>query len=358
MLSGQDPKPVIVAEIGGNHGGDPGRAAELCRKAARAGAQAVKFQIYRTDLFVHPRASYYEELKREELPPDTWLRLIGLSRELGLLAGVTVFDEAGLDLALKAEADYLKISSGDLTYRALIKMAARTDRPLVLSAGAASESEVTQALSAAGYPGPILLQCTSLYPAPRPAVNLAAVHRWQEQNRLAGLSDHSLGLEVSLAAAEMGAVMIEKHFTADRRWPGGDNAMSIMPEEMRYLAAFSQNTIKARPFSEESQFLSSQKAAPDYWGRPEKTVQPAENPRLIRRWAVAARTLAAGRNLSPEDIIFLRVPLSSEPGLGPDQELAGLETVREIPIGSPLALKDLRNTCSKALRPKGQPAGL
>ncbi|MDR1086461.1 MAG: N-acetylneuraminate synthase family protein [Deltaproteobacteria bacterium] len=335
-----DAQPLVVAEIGGNHGGDPNRAAELCRMASKAGARAVKFQAYKTDLFLHPETVYYQDLAREELPFEALSSLIALSHDLGLTVGLTVFGPEGLELAEMTGADYLKISSGDLTYYSLIKQAALLPLPLVMSTGASLEEEITAAASLVPPPNPILLQCTSLYPAPEASLNLAVLSRWLEMGLSAGLSDHSLDITPSMAAMEMGSIMVEKHFTSSRKWPGGDNSMSILPEELRVLACFAKRCSAFRP-SDFSLVLLKNQPLPACWGSPVKQIQPGEDPALIRRWAVAARNLSRGRSLSPDDIVYLRVPPGPAPLLAANVSVDSFEVRNPVPKGRPVALADL-----------------
>jgi sialic acid synthase SpsE len=336
-----DVQPLVIAELGGNHGGDPKLAADLCREASKAGANGVKFQAYKTDLFLHSQTEYYKDLANEELSFDILANLITLSHDLGLMAGLTVFGDEGIDLALKTKADYLKISSGDLNYHQLIKKAAQIPLPLIISTGACQAEEITAALALIPPPNPIVLQCTSLYPAPKTALNLSVIGQWLEQGMKAGFSDHSLGIEPSLAAMEMGAVMVEKHFTLDKTWPGGDNAMSILPEDLRNMASFAKKCLTGGAPPKDPPLVLNKSNPPGYWGQPHKTLQPGENPRLIRRWAVAAKNLSRGQKLDPRLILFQRVPLVPYPLLGPTDPIIEYQVKNDIPKGSPIALSDL-----------------
>jgi sialic acid synthase SpsE len=357
-------RPLLAAEIGGNHGGRLELAAELVKSAAKAGAGAVKFQAYRTETFLHRDSPFFAELLAEELSFESLGRLVELAHSLGLAAGLTVFDAEGLNLARASRADYVKISSGDLTHRRLIRAAAESGLPMALSTGAASHGEVEAALSLCAPCA--LLQCCALYPAPPELVHLAVLDRWLRQGRPAGLSDHTLGPQVALAALELGAVMVEKHFTVDRRLPGGDNAMSATPEEFRLLAVQIQLQTKLRRLAE-AQARPDRPDRPDltdrpdladlaepadqadlgypasrqpWWGVPEKRRQPGEAPALIRRAAVAARPLAAGEPLTEEAVVFLRPPAAAAL-LGADRPLADLILTRPVAAGRLVTLEDL-----------------
>ncbi|MDR2140602.1 MAG: N-acetylneuraminate synthase family protein [Deltaproteobacteria bacterium] len=334
-------RPLLVAEIGGNHGGDPQKARLLCQAARQAGAGAVKFQAYRTELFLHPQTVYYAELAQEELPFPVLADLVTLAHDLGLMAGLTIFGPEGLELALRAQADYLKISSGDLTYHQLIRQADQLSLPLAISTGASSETEIQATLGLLASP-PLVLQCVSLYPAPLATTNLAVLARWLRAGLRAGFSDHGLTLEPASAALRLGAVMVEKHFTLQRQWPGGDNAISARPEDFQALAELAQNP---PPPAESSRFFTDlENEQPAYWGQAHKIPQPGENPTLIRRWAVAARSLRRGHRLRPEDVLFQRTPPSPTPLLGPAEPWVERELLRDLAKGTPVALADLTSS--------------
>jgi sialic acid synthase SpsE len=305
---------IIAAEIGSNHGGDPALAEAMVEAAAKAGATAVKFQAFRAETLAHPESPYYEELASEAISFSALERLVRLARRLGLLAGLTVFDPGGLALAERSGADYVKISSGDLTFHPLIRLAARSQAPLVLSTGAALWPEAARALALA--PRPLaLLQCASIYPAPFEAVNLAVMDRWLRAGLPAGLSDHAPALGASLAAARLGAAMVERHMTIDRGLPGGDNSISSLPEDFRRLSeAASMGPLEPRELDEI--------ASAPFWGSPEKALQDGERPDLIRRVMVAAADLKAGQTAEPPRVAYLRPPASPPPRpLGPDGAL-------------------------------------
>ena len=317
----------LVAEIGGNHGGSPDLAVRLVEAAAAAGVEAVKFQAYRTAGFLSRLSPYYDELAAEELSFAQLGQLVGQAHRLGLAAGLTVFEAAGIELALECGADFLKISSGDLTHHQLLRQAARAGRPVFLSTGAAEEAEVTAALKALGgvEAGLVVLQCAALYPAPLEAVNLAVMARWRSEGRLVGYSDHTLGLDAAKLAVALGAAAVEKHFTIDRELPGGDNAISGAPAEFRELVRW----------RDECRTML---------GQPLKRPHPQEEAMrpIIRRAIVAGRDLPAGRLLTADDLRLQRPP-SAVDVLGPDrlEEIIGRRTGKKIPKGAALCWSDL-----------------
>jgi sialic acid synthase SpsE len=335
-----------VAEIGGNHGGSPELAALMVRAAARSGFGLVKFQAYRTGLFLHRSSPFHGELGREELPFAALSALGTLARDLGLGFGLSVFGPEGLELALSLGADFVKISSGDLNHHPLIRMAAASGLPLVISTGAAAQAEVDRALALSGPNLLAVLQCTSLYPAPEGLMHLAVMDGWLQRGLPAGLSDHSLRTGAMRMAFLLGAAMIEKHFTTDRGLPGGDNAMSLTPDMMEALARELRGLgVWGRATGGRGDREMALGPGPgELWGSPVKEVQPGEEPRLIRRWAVCARDLKKGQPLDPADLAFQRLSAELAGGdglLGPDMDLAGLSLLRDAAALEPLRLSDL-----------------
>ncbi len=307
--------PLLVAEIGGNHGGDLQLAAKMIEAAANAGAGAVKFQAYHTESFLSPLSPYYAELLAEELAADELASLVRYAHSLGLGAGLTVFDQEGLDFAVANKVDFLKISSGDITNYPLLHKAAQVPLPLFVSTGAATEADVRAALTplAPARDRLTLLQCASLYPAPLSAANLAVMARWQSEGLTVGYSDHTQGLAAARMALALGAAVVEKHFTIDRELPGGDNDISALPEEFSQLAQWSQECAVL-------------------WGESEKRLLSLEEPiqKLIRRAWVARCDLAAGHALATSDLALMR------PG-EPKATLLGAKELAD-PSGLTLAL--------------------
>ncbi|MDR1487084.1 MAG: N-acetylneuraminate synthase family protein [Deltaproteobacteria bacterium] len=367
------PRPcIVVAEIGSNHGGDPVLAEKMVKGAAESGAGWIKFQAYKTENFLHPQSPYFSELKNEELPFESYFRLTDLARRLGLKVGLTIFCPMGLALAEKAGADFIKISSGDLTHHNLIKIASKSSLPLVLSTGASNEDEVNAALSLTGNNFFALLQCTSLYPAPMDLLDLAVMKRWLEMERPAGFSDHSLGPMASQIAAGLGAAMVEKHFTIDRALKGGDNFMSAAADEFKAILnsipseydsinrqkfiidrekdIFDQEKVvidrKKVSIDQEKFGIDQQKIIEKIMGCSEKTVKPGEEPGLIRRVAVAARNIKAGEMIDLEDVIYLRPPCRSGPFIPADARLSSLKALSDIHGGEPISLNDVEGPIS------------
>jgi N-acetylneuraminate synthase/N,N'-diacetyllegionaminate synthase len=284
---------LVVAEIGGNHGGDPELAGVMVDAAVEAGVGAVKFQAYRTGSFLARSSAYYDELAGEELSFQVLAELARRCRKKGVLFLASVFDRDGLDFLAEIEAPAVKISSGDLTDLPLIEHAADLHVPVILSTGAAEWSEIDQALETLAQCGAnqvVLLQCTSLYPCPDEDINLAAIPALQNRYPApVGFSDHSTGVEIPLAAMALGACLVEKHFTTDQRLPGGDNEMSCLPAELETLVKGSLRVHRAL-------------------GRPEKGPAPAEKKirQAIRRSLTAGRDIKAGEVLDRNNLALKR----------------------------------------------------
>lgn len=262
----------IVAEAGVNHNGSLDTALRLVEAAARAGADAVKFQTFRAEELVSrsaPKAAYqiqntgetssqFEMLRQLELDEASHRRLQDRCAEVGIDFMATPFDLVSLRLLLDLGVKRLKISSGEITNAPLLFEAARSNRPVILSTGMAMMEEVEAALGALafGYASKVppprsaalreiirdkatldllrdkvtLLHCTTEYPAPFAETNLRVMAMLQQRFRLpCGLSDHTEGIAVATAAAALGAPVIEKHLTLDRSLPGPDHLASLEP---------------------------------------------------------------------------------------------------------------------------------
>ena len=243
-------QPVfIIAEAGVNHNGDMALALRLCDAARATGADAVKFQTFRAqDLVVPgaPTAEYqsrqtgdhdqFAMLERLELTEAQHQQIKAYCDAIGIEFFSTPFSLGAVDLLLRLGVRRLKLSSGELTHRALVVHAAATQLPLLMSTGMATMPEIVEALAwveeARGtLDGVVVLHCTSAYPAPDDTLNLTAMCQMAEQLGVAiGYSDHSLGIEAPLAAVALGATVIEKHITLDCTLPGPDHSASLEPE--------------------------------------------------------------------------------------------------------------------------------
>jgi len=243
----------IVAEAGVNHNGELASAKRLVDAAVAARADAVKFQTFRATRLATaraPKAPYQQQrtgseesqvdmLRRLELSPAAHLELADYCRKRGIVFLSTPFDGESADLLDELGVAAFKISSGDLTNLPFLAHVARKGKPMIISTGMSTLNEVeaaVRAAQAARAPGLVLLHCVSSYPADPASVNLRAMRTMADAFRLpVGYSDHTLGIDVALAAVALGACLLEKHLTLDQRLPGPDHAASIEPDAFAAL---------------------------------------------------------------------------------------------------------------------------
>jgi sialic acid synthase SpsE len=241
----------LVAEAGANHNRDLGMAKELIAVAAEAGVDAVKFQTYSAETLYSrktPKFSYLEGLtdkstweliKEIELPREWQAELAEEAGKRGILFMSTPFDHRAVDELDGLGVPAFKIASFEIVDLPLVRHAASKGKVMILSTGLANYEEIEDALAAcreAGNNRVVLLQCASLYPAPPERMNLRAMQTMRQAfGTLVGLSDHTLGIHVSVAASALGACVIEKHCTLSRALRGPDHPFAIEPAELREL---------------------------------------------------------------------------------------------------------------------------
>ncbi len=310
MVSGNS--VFVIAEAGVNHNGDIAMALQLCDAAKKAGADAVKFQTFRAeDLVVRgaPTAEYQARqtgdqdqflmLERLELSEAQHQKIKAHCDVIGIEFFSTPFSVNAADMLVKLGVKRLKLSSGELTHRALVEHAAATQLPLLMSTGMGTMQEIIEAVAwvsaARGHlRDVVVLHCTSAYPAPDQTLNLLAMQSLARDLNIAiGYSDHSLGIEAPLAAVALGARVIEKHLTLDRNLPGPDHSASLEPDEflrmvqgIRRVSAMLGDGVKA-PLPEER-----------------------DTARVARRSVVAAVNISAG------DVITTRMLICRRPATG------------------------------------------
>lgn len=244
-------QPVfVIAELSANHNQDFDHAVELVRAAKSAGADAVKLQTYTPDtLTIRSSKKHFlisggtlwdgrtlHDLYAEAYMPWPWQpKLKARAEELGVELFTTAFDESAVDFSERMNVAVHKIASFEIVDIPLIEKMAKTRKPLIISTGMATYEEIEEAVSAARNAGAMqiaLLKCTSAYPAPAEAMNLRTIPDLSRRLHLpVGLSDHTLGISVPVAAVALGACIIEKHFTLSRAIPGPDSAFSLEPRE-------------------------------------------------------------------------------------------------------------------------------
>lgn len=262
---GTEYPPFIVAEISANHNQSLERALQIVDAAKAAGAHAVKLQTYtadtitmnvqRNEFLISDKKSLWcgktlYELYLEAYTPWEWHKpIFERCQKHGLIAFSTPFDESSVDFLEKLNVPCYKIASLEITYLDLIKKAASTGKPLIISTGTASLAEIDDAVAAARQSGCkdiVLLKCTSAYPASAEASNLLTLpHLAEGFGTVVGLSDHTPGIGVAIASIPLGARLIEKHFTLSRADGGLDSAFSLEPQELSALVVESGNAWRA-----------------------------------------------------------------------------------------------------------------
>jgi len=328
----------IIAEAGSNHDGKLEQARHLIDVAASAGADAVKFQVFRANR-LYPRSAgvsgylkiskpIYDIVAEMEMPYEWIPELAACCREKGALFLASVFDEESAD-RLDPHVQVFKIASYEMTHLPLVRYVARKGKPVIISTGTANLDEVAETVKefcGTGNDDLILMQCTAAYPAPLETLNVRVVATLKSTFGVpVGLSDHSRDpLVAPLVAVALGANLIEKHFTLSRELRGPDHAFALEPSELRLM-------------------IQKVREAERALGGGEKVMQPveAELRAFARRRIFAVRDITAGESLTRENIAVLRCG-NLMPGLEPGyfEEMLGRRARRHIPAESAIRRDD------------------
>ncbi|MGE5468482.1 MAG: pseudaminic acid synthase [Ignavibacteria bacterium] len=305
---GRHATPFVIAEMSGNHNQSLDRALAIVEAAAEAGAHAIKIQTYTADtmtidvaegeFFISDSKSLWQgkslyELYRLAHTPWEWhAPILQRARELGLIAFSTPFDESAVDFLEDLDVPCYKIASFENTDLPLVRKVAATGKPLIVSTGMATLAELdelVQTARSAGCRDLVLLKCTSSYPASPHNSNLRTIPHLRELFGCeVGLSDHTMGVGAAVAAVALGASVIEKHFTLDRKDGGVDSAFSLEPGELRALVVETERAwqalgeVRYGPTEGEKASLAHRRSL--YVVRDVKAGEPfsAENVRAIR----------------------------------------------------------------------------
>ena len=244
---GGDNPAYIIAEIGSNHNGEYDIACELIEKAKEAGANAVKFQTFKAENHYSrktPKISLYQEdiyslIEKLEIDRSWHSKLSKLSLSLGMDFMDSPCDFEAIELANSVDMDILKVASFDMVDVRLVRKIAQTGRGVMLSTGMANLAEIQNAINickSEDNNNIILLQCTSLYPAPAKLTNLKVMETYKKAfGCIVGYSDHTLGDHISCAAVAKGAKVIEKHYTFDKNASGPDHQFAIEPNDLKAM---------------------------------------------------------------------------------------------------------------------------
>jgi N-acetylneuraminate synthase len=302
-------KTLIIAEAGVNHNGSLARAQALVAEAAAAGADLVKFQSFITAKSISPQApkadyqldatdpgeSQYEMVRKLELSPADHAVLLATCQQHRIGFFSTAFDNDSFDMLLALGMQMVKIPSGEITNLPFLRYVARPRLPVILSTGMANLGDIEAAIHVLEHAGLrrdqiTVLHCNTEYPTPMQDVNLRAMANLGLAFGVAvGYSDHTKGIEVPIAAVALGATVIEKHFTLDRRLPGPDHQASLEPGELKAMVGAIRNI---------------ELALGDGIKRPTPSEQ--KNRAIARKSLVAAREIRAGELYSADNLAIKR----------------------------------------------------
>ena len=337
-------KTIIIAEAGVNHNGDIETAKRLIDVAAAAGVDYVKFQTFKAERLVSPSAqkakyqidndiskddSQLKMLKKLELSDNDHKELISYCKSKNISFFSTAFDEEGISYLSSLNFDMFKIPSGELTNYPYLKAIAKTRLPVILSTGMANLDEIEKSINVLVSYGTkkseiTVLHCNTEYPTPMIDVNLKAMLTIKEKLGVSiGYSDHTLGLEVPIAAVALGAKIIEKHFTLDRSLKGPDHKASLEPNELKEMVIAIRNIEMA---------ISGN-------GLKEASLSEKKNIHIARKSIHLSKDLTSGSIINEQDIISLR------PGDGICtmnwENIIGKKVNKDLKKFTKLTLKDL-----------------
>lgn len=320
----------IIAEIGSNHNGNFDLALELIEKAANAGVNAVKFQTFKaathysknTNKISLYKEDIYSLIEKLEIDRSWHKKLSEYCESLGIDFLDSPCDSEAIQIALSVDMPILKVASFDMVDIRLIDQISKTGKAIMFSTGMANMAEIENAVNICRNnqnEDIIVLQCTSIYPAPPQLSNLNAMRTIKQAfNVIVGYSDHTMGDQIPIAAVAMGAKVIEKHYTLERKMNGPDHAFAIEPLELKAMVEKIRDVelglgdgIKNGPRKEEEEFYKN-----------------------ARRSIIAARTIEEGEIIKNEDIIIKRPNYGIHPSM--INFVVGRTTKRKIEVDEPI----------------------
>ncbi|MFM9870013.1 pseudaminic acid synthase [Achromobacter xylosoxidans] len=333
-LVGSDQPPFIIAEMSGNHNQSLDRALELVDAAAQAGAHAVKLQTYTADTItlnvregeftISDEKSLWKgnnlhDLYSRAYTPWEWhAPIMERAKAHGMMCFSSPFDESAVDFLLQLDVPAFKIASFENNHLPLIRKVAATGKPMIISTGMASLADLEEAVAtarAAGCKDLVLLKCTSTYPASASNTNVSTIpHMRTLFGCQVGLSDHTMGVGVSVAAVALGATVVEKHFTLRRADGGVDSAFSLEPEELKSLVVETRRAWEAL-------------------GKVTYGPTEAERKSLVfRRSLYIAKDMRAGEVLTSENLRVVRPGMGLHPRYYED--LLGRKVRQDLKMGT------------------------
>ncbi len=302
-----DQSPVfIIAEAGVNHNGSLKLAKKLIDVAAEAKADAVKFQTFDPRTLVTKVSakaeyqtrnigdeSHWQMLEKLKLPRQWHAELKAYAKKKGLIFLSTPFSVDDADFMYKLGIAAIKVGSTDTNNLPYLRHIAKWNLPIIISTGMSDLNEIKESVTALKKTGNsklAIMHCTTNYPTPYEESNIRAMLTLKKEfGLLTGLSDHSMGIEVPLAAVALGAKIIEKHFTLDRNMPGPDHLASLEPNELKQMVTSIRNIEKALGTGKKTPFKSEQKIA-----------------EIARKSVVASRAIPTGKIITAQDIVLKR----------------------------------------------------
>lgn len=337
---GPDEPTFVIAEAGSNHNGDLSNAKELIEVAADAGADAVKFQTFRSDEmyvsnsgtveYLDDDRSINEIIEEMEMPYEWIPELQDYCDYSGIKFMSTPFDERSAD-ELEEYVPAFKIASYTMSHLPFLKHVAAKGKPVIMSTGAHELSEIRESvefLEQTGFEDLVLLQCVAAYPTPLESINVRVVEGFREEFKvLSGLSDHTLDpITAPSAAVALGASVVEKHFTLDKAMEGPDHEFALEPDELKTMVESIRKTERSM-------------------GGADKRVLEVERElhEFARRGLHAARNIAQGERLTRNDIDIVR-PGERKRGLEPKylDTVVGEKTTHNIKAGEPITWENVR----------------
>jgi len=310
-----DEQPIfIIAEVGVNHNGDIRLAKKLIDATKDAGADAVKFQAFKTEKVVTKYAekakyqkettglseSQYDMIRRLELKDEEIRELYNYAKKNNIIFLSSAFDKESVDLLDNLGVPAFKVASGEITNFPLLRYIAEKKKPIILSTGMSTIGEIEEALEVIrekGVENIVLLHCVTSYPAKIEDVNLRVIEALRRRFKLpVGFSDHTLGITIPIAVAALGAVLVEKHFTLDRTLPGPDHRASLEPDELKDMVRAVRDV---------------EKALGDRVKKPTKDEERIK--KVVRRSIVAKMGIPKGTVITEDMLDFKRPGVGIEP---------------------------------------------